>query len=241
MTLEDEAISSLPRQVPILPDTVEGRRCLLMFSGGRDSTLAAVRLGQAGRNLTLVTITSDHLVGIDRVKTRLGELAEQIRQPLRWLNIRQPLDLATDTSFYERTCLPCHHAYVVVSGVVAKSLGIEHLAFGYAAYQSGWPEQSALATARLSEVLSRHGITLELPVYDISTRELAVSELKRFGLSAQSMEQKCLLQVSNVTLDAVRLRAQIDLWEQAINQSMRRLDRIAIEIIEDRMTEPVVQ
>jgi hypothetical protein len=191
--------------------------------------------------LTLVTITSDHLVGIDRVKGRLGELAEQIRQPLRWLNIRQPLHLATDTSFYERTCLPCHHAYVVVSGVVAKSLGIDHLAFGYAAYQSGWPEQSTLATARLSEVLLRHGITLELPVYDISTREMALSELRKFGLSTQSMEQKCLLQVSNVTLDAVRLRAQIDLWEQAIDLSMRRLDQIAVDIIEDRTIAAVAQ
>ena len=37
---------------------------LIMFSGGRDSTLAVVRLHLAGTPMTMVTVTSDHLVGI---------------------------------------------------------------------------------------------------------------------------------------------------------------------------------
>jgi len=49
-----------------------------------------------------------------------------------WLRARQPTELQTDTSFYEQTCLPCHHAYVVVSGVLARRLGAHRLAFGYA-------------------------------------------------------------------------------------------------------------
>jgi PP-loop superfamily ATP-utilizing enzyme len=52
--------------------------CLLMFSGGRDSTLAAVRMTRRGSPLILVTVSSSHLVGIDRVRRRLGELARII-------------------------------------------------------------------------------------------------------------------------------------------------------------------
>lgn len=211
--------------------------CLLMFSGGRDSSLAAARLGQKDRTMVLATITSGHLIGIHRVRERLTEMARVMRRPIRWLNVRQPQDLATDTSFYERTCLPCHHAYVVVSGVLAKSLGISNLAFGYVGYQSGWPEQTSLATSRLREVLRRHGIMLELPVYDVTSRAMVMAELEYYGISTHSMEQKCLLQVTNVTLDEERLSAQIDLWEQAIDVSMRMLDQIKIEIMDDRLIE----
>ncbi|HVB80636.1 MAG TPA: hypothetical protein VNE82_11915, partial [Candidatus Binataceae bacterium] len=42
-----------------LPQTE--RACVLMFSGGRDSTLAALRLSKESTSLTLVTVTSDHL------------------------------------------------------------------------------------------------------------------------------------------------------------------------------------
>ena len=106
---------------------------MLMFSGGRDSTLAALRLGElTDRPLTLVTITSSHLVGIDRVRRRLGELARLLPQESRWLNIRQPTELLTDTSFYDQTCLPCHHAYVVASAAISKSLALGTVALGYA-------------------------------------------------------------------------------------------------------------
>jgi predicted subunit of tRNA(5-methylaminomethyl-2-thiouridylate) methyltransferase len=73
--------------------------CVLMFSGGRDSSIAAVRLARAGRAPALVTISSDHLLGIGNVKRRLAELAVHLPAPTRWLRIKQPLHLATDTSF----------------------------------------------------------------------------------------------------------------------------------------------
>ena len=219
--------------VPSSRETLRGvtEPSLVMFSGGRDSTLAALRLHRAGAPITMVTVTSTHLVGIESVRKRLIELSHHLPADTRWLQIRQPQELRTDTSFYEQTCLPCHHAYVVASGVLAGLLGARRLAFGYAGYQMDWPEQTPLAVARLADVLARYDIKLELPVYDIASRAAAIAELERFGLSPSSLEQKCLRQVTNVALPEARLREQIDLWEAAIDRSMQALDTIEVEVI----------
>jgi hypothetical protein len=204
---------------------------VVMFSGGRDSTLAAMRLHLLGVPVTLVTVTSAHLVGIESVRRRLTELLQHLPGDTRWLLVQQPEELRTDTSFYEQTCLPCHHAYVVASAALAGWLGARRLAFGYAGYQMDWPEQTPLAVARLADVLARYDIKLELPVYDITSRAAVVAELEGFGLSPDSLEQKCLRQVTNVALPEARLRQQIELWEAAIDRSMQALDVIQVEVI----------
>jgi hypothetical protein len=229
-----QSIQSLnPPDVGTVPHAAE--MSLVMFSGGRDSTLAAMRLHASGAPVTLVTVTSTHLVGIESVHRRLIELSRHLSANTRWLQIRQPEKLRTDTSFYEQTCLPCHHAYVVASGVLASSFGARRLAFGYVGYQMHWPEQTPLAVERLGAVLARYDIKLELPVYDIASRAAAVAELERFGLSPSSLEQKCLRQITNVALSDIKLRQQIDLWEAAINQSMQTLDMIRVEVIAESM------
>jgi hypothetical protein len=205
-----------------------------MFSGGRDSTLAALRMATDGAPMALVTVTSGHLVGIERVKTRLRELAPLLPPETSWLQVRQPTELRTDTSFYETTCLPCHHAYVVVSGAVARLFGATRLAFGYVTYQQGWPEQTPLAINRLRNVLAYHEITLELPVYDVPAKEHIIAELAAYGLSTFALEQKCLQQIKNVELSEERLEQQVKLWEQAIDQSMCKLDEISIDVMEER-------
>jgi hypothetical protein len=80
-----------------------GGHRLLMSSGGRDSTLAAVRMARDALPLALVTVSSSHLFGIERVKARLGELAGCLDDITPWLHVRQPIDLRTDTSFYGGT------------------------------------------------------------------------------------------------------------------------------------------
>src|SRR5205807_6393519 len=119
-------------------------RCVLMFSGGRDSTLGALRLSDADKEIVLVTVTSSHLVGIDHVRQRLKEISPHLPPRTPWVHVRQPAELRTDTSFYERTCLPCHHAYVVSAVGCAKHLGATDMAFGYTQYQSNWPEQTPI-------------------------------------------------------------------------------------------------
>ncbi|WP_448536827.1 hypothetical protein [Sphingobium yanoikuyae] len=184
---------------------------------------------------TLVTITSDHLRGIDSVKRRIDELAPLLAHGTRWLQIEQPHDLRTDTSFYAQTCLPCHHAYVVVAASVARSLGAKTLALGYTAYQSDWPEQTPLAIASLKAVLADHGVRLLLPVSDITSRDAAERELEANGLSRIALEQKCSRQITNVKLEDSQLRLQVALWEAAIRASFQEIDMIATSIIKENV------
>lgn len=216
----------------LVPANLSRGGCLLMFSGGRDSTLGAVRLHRAGWPLVLVTISSSHLVGMGSVRRRLSELVGVLPPGTPWMNLKQPDELLTDTSFYRRTCLPCHHAYVVASASVAMLSGIRNLAFGYAGYQSSWPEQTPLATERLAVVLARHGISLNLPVYGLKSREEAMHELDSIGLSPESLEQKCLQQINNVSLPIEQLTQQVGLWEAAIETSLVSLAGIEIEVLD---------
>lgn len=208
------------------------RPCILMFSGGRDSSLAAVRLRQRGLGLTLVTVSSSHLNGIDSVRRRLRELSKILPPDTQWVRINQPEDLRTEMSFYAKTCLPCHHAYVVVAVAVALAVRADALAFGYASYQSSWPEQTPFAIKRLEAVLERYGVRLLLPVYDVCSRDEAIRQLAALGLSDASLEQKCVRQLENVELSNEQLVAQVSFWESAIEASVSKLSLIEVNTIE---------
>ena len=203
-----------------------------MFSGGRDSTIAAVRLADAGEGLVLVTVSSGHLIGIDRVRSRVLELRAVLPPDTRWVTVRQPRDLRTDTAFYKRTCLPCHHAYVVIAAAFARMTASPKVAFGYVSYQNSWPEQTALAVTRLRAVLDHFRLGLVLPAYDLASRDQAIAELIARGLNGNALEQKCLRQVSNVALGQLVLESQIERWATALEASLASLEAIELTIMD---------
>jgi hypothetical protein len=208
--------------------------CVLMFSGGRDSTLAAVRLQQDGFSPILATVTSDHLTGIELVHQRLRELAHILPHATPWIHVRQPSDLLGQLKFASRTCLPCQHSYVIVAASIAMHYKAKHIAMGYAMYQGGWPEQTPAATALLKAVLSDFGISLVLPCYDLDKKETAINLLGSHALANESLEQKCLRQVTNEELDADSLGKELETWEAALRQTMENISSIKLELIEQQ-------
>jgi hypothetical protein len=206
---------------------------VLMFSGGRDSTLAAIRLHNEGWPVTLVTVTSDHLNGIENVEARLRELRSFLPPTTKWIRARQPSELSLPSGFHRQTCLPCHYAYVSIAGAVLATVPSKNIAFGYVGYQRAWPEQTPLAIERLTKVLDRHGIGLLLPVQSLASRDDAIAELRQYGLSTESLEQKCSRQVSNIQLHAAQLEQQIDLWEMAIESALAQSANFQLEVIRE--------
>jgi hypothetical protein len=196
--------------------------CILMFSGGRDSTLAAVRLGRLFSPVVLVTVTSGHLIGIEKVRQRLGELRRHLLHEAEWIHVKQPPNLLPET-LSTVTCLPCHRAYIAVGVNLARQLAIPNLAFGYAKYQSTWPEQTSAATQRLERLLNDIGIRLLLPVYDICAKEQAIADLVELKMSPAALEQKCLQQQSHMVLSETALAREIDQWEQSTREELRRI------------------
>jgi hypothetical protein len=211
----------------------EEERVILMFSGGRDSTLAAVRLHEQNTGITLVTVTSDHLVGIDRVQTRLRELRSIIPPSTKWIHVRQPRQETGPANFNSKTCLPCHKEYVSIAGAILAQNPSRAIAFGYVSYQQQWPEQTPLAIASLKRVLRKHQIELLLPVYSLKTRGDAVLELTRHGLSAEALEQKCLRQVNNIQLDTDQLHDQVGIWENAIDFALSTNPPMKLDVIRE--------
>ena len=204
--------------------------CVLMFSGGRDSTLAAIKLHEINVRPVLVTVTSSHLFGYRAVEARLKELKAILPNETIHIEVVQPRDLRTNQEFYHRTCLPCQHAYVVVAAIIAKYRGINKVALGYAAYQGDWPEQTTLATSSLKRVLAEFDLELLLPAYDFRNKDEVKTLLQGYSLSTEALEQKCSRQVNNVVLDSKHLAQQIEGWEGAIRQSLTQLSEITLEM-----------
>lgn len=201
-----------------------------MFSGGRDSTVAAARLAESFSRLTLLTICSGHLVGIEQVHRRIEALSPLLTKETEWYKIVQP-KLPVTEMLSGRTCLPCQRAYVITGAIIAQRSGAEHLAMGYSGYQNTWPEQTPYAVARLTKLLESFGITLILPVYDITSKGAVMEELSGLGLSNESQEQKCLRQHLHMELEEEALREEIDRWIEGIGESLRRKDEIEMTIL----------
>ena len=189
--------------------------CVLLFSGGRDSTIAAIRLANSYQ-LTLVTVCSGHLSGIEQVEKRLSELSRHLPADTEWLLIDQKTEITESSGLQPYTCLPCQLAYVVTGIKVAKLLGSKTVALGYTAYQSTWPEQTDTAVTALRSTLAGIGIDLILPVQDLQAKEEVIQELNRIGLDSASLEQKCARQKFHVELDAAALQREVGLWVTGI-------------------------
>jgi len=206
--------------------------CILMFSGGRDSTIAAVRLGERFQNLILATVTSEHLVGHEKVHARLRELRPHVPLNTTFIRMAQPDTISADM-LSEATCLPCHRAYVAVGTTLAQRRGISNLAFGYVAYQNGWPEQTPYATSRLRELLRSVGISLHLPVEDLVSKEHAIAELVALRMSPDALEQKCLKQEFNSELPAESLKKEIDKWEQSTRNQLASSQQLTLTVLSE--------
>jgi hypothetical protein len=142
----------------------------------------------------------------------------------------QPTGMPGDQLFRAPTCLPCHRSYTAIGAVLAERFKADSLAFGYTSYQSTWAEQTLYAIDRLKHILSSRGIHLILPVYDIASKDDAIAKLEEYQLSSVALEQKCIQQQFNITLDQDRLKEEIELWDSALIKTLSILDEIQIEI-----------
>jgi hypothetical protein len=186
--------------------------CVLLFSGGRDSSIAAIRLSHQFSRLILMTVTTAHLDGIDAVHRRLLELKQLLPDKAEWAHAISANDTMVRIGAVE-SCLPCHQQYLTIAVSLAVQQGIRNIALGYAGYQSEWLEQTPLAIERLRSVLGELGFKLLLPSADIRSKDEAKEILRAAGLSDLALEQKCLKQQFNDTdLTAKQVAAEIDAW-----------------------------
>lgn len=209
--------------------------CVHMFSGGRDSTLAAIRLARRWEKLVLVTVTTGNLRGIEQVKQRLIELKAHLPSKTEWLNIALPNMFGSYKRSIVATCLSCHHVYLVTGAIIAEKYGSNDLALGYTAYQSTWTEQTPYAIESLRTILHSINLNLNLPVADITSKEQAMAELSANNLSEFSLEQKCIKQVNDANLPFDLLRQEVDRWGKELREALANRQKIHLEIIDKQI------
>ena len=114
---------------------------------------------------------------------------------------------------------------------MARQESISNLAFGYAGYQSAWPEQTAHATDLLKKLLGSAGIQLHLPVYELVTKQQAISQLEALKLKPEALEQKCLKQQTNIELAPQVLLKELDRWEKSTRAELAKPTSQVLNIV----------
>ena len=200
---------------------VTEQSCILLFSGGRDSTIAAVRLSKEFSNPVLLTVTTSHLEGIELVRRRLKQMKHLLPAEAEWVHAVVPPSSFVEIGRPVESCLPCHRTYVSLAASLASSRGVRNIALGYTGYQSAWLEQSPAAIGRLGSVLAEFGFRLLLPVAGILSKDDAKSILREHGLTDEALEQKCLKQQFNDTdLTPDQIQVEIENWAEELRRSL---------------------
>jgi len=182
-----------------MPDYGDMTRVAVLFSGGRDSTLAALRTWRAGRLMDLLMFESGLGVGSDLRDYRIRELKRA------WGGESFNARLIRTHGLVRRVCfvdlvedIERDRRQLILLGEFLSLLGsaihycrrhtIQTLVFGAVQYQDYLPEQQSQALVRFAQFAERYGINLETPVSS-AVSELSVKlELAEAGLLPKSLE-----------------------------------------------------
>jgi len=166
-------------------------------------------------------------------KERLSELREHLPADTEWVHAVTKLNSLGVESTEIESCLPCHSVYFLTALHIANERGIDHIAAGYAGYQSAWLEQTPDALDRVTKVMASVGKTFLVPVKDVPSKDDAKSILRSYNVSDVALEQKCLKQQFNAK------EIQADIASKEIDKWGRNLERVlalsnALDFVEIR-------
>ena len=181
--------------------------CLLLYSGGKDSTLAAIRLHNDGYNVHFLHFNNGHMRDQDKPYLTFKEIFNQnpnyyFDYELSDVDIKKlfeeyfasfPSNLIDDHELLsEIRCLSCRMAMYTKAIQIAKERGYKYLAEGARISQKFMLEQLPL-TNRLQELAKSYGIELLLPVLYVDDDQKEIEELLASGHSSKTWESKCLI------------------------------------------------
>jgi 7-cyano-7-deazaguanine synthase in queuosine biosynthesis len=189
-----------------------GKKALLMLSGGRDSFLSACKLLQEGYQVLLVTYNNGHISQIGNVKIvadRLKQIwgSERIRhvgihtiaqdiRPLLYKTLYyEPLELCQEYPnilISQVNCLACHTTMYFHSIAYCIAHEIETIAEGAREEQDFFIELPEMKE-RYEKLCQKYNKELRLPVYDLKSDMQRKNELARWGMSPKSYESQCWL------------------------------------------------
>lgn len=193
------------RQKPISPNDV-----LLLYSGGKDSTLSAIRLYNAGYNIHFIHFDNGNMRDNDKPYLTFKKIFQDkdgfsFDYELSSVDIKNIFDeyfskwsKEIDSSLEDATltseirCLSCRLAMYTKALQIAKEKGFKYIAEGARISQKFMLEQPSIIN-RLKELSASFGIKLLLPVLYLEDDKLEIAELIQQGYSSKTWESKCLI------------------------------------------------
>lgn len=172
---------------------------IVLFSGGRDSTLAAVRTILRGEVPILCLFDSG--LGVQRglVSKRLQELRTSVGAH-RFEVAKIPvfglvrtialLPLVDDILHDQVNLIPLAESLAMHAAavVLAKKVNAERIVNGFSGYQSHLPEQGPDAVQRIADFIAEYDIQLDTPLRNVKSVQEVQYELLEYGLSPKSLE-----------------------------------------------------
>lgn len=183
---------------------------LLLYSGGKDSTLAAIRLRNQGYNIHFIHFDNGAMKDTDKpyltfknsfalisgyhfdYSLHSCDISENfIKLFEKWK--KENGDILKNGSIdSEIRCLCCRMAMYIEALCIAKEKGFKYIAEGARISQKFMLEQEEIIN-RLKDLAKLYGIELLFPVLTLEDDNLEKKELIENGFSSKSWESKCLL------------------------------------------------
>lgn len=186
----------------------ESNDCLLLYSGGKDSTLAAIRLKQMGYNPYFIHFNNGSMRDSDKTYLTFKEIFEpkdgfyfpfeysdvDIEKIFNdyfseWINKDANNELRLTS---EIRCLSCRMAMYTKAFEIAKKNGFKVIAEGARISQKFFIEQEAFVEV-LNKLAEKYGMSIIFPVLYLEDDQELINELLENGLSSKTWESKCLL------------------------------------------------
>ena len=173
---------------------------LVMFTGGRDSTLTASSLMLQGIPVHLFTANSGcslrrEALGlrVQELRARFGDLVQthvvqDISGAFRSIAIES---IEGDILKYEKNLVLLGEKVAIHAHVIDYCLrnGITVVNDGVARYQQEFPEQRSVARQYFQSFIAEYGLEYRSPIYEFATSEHDVKyRLLQLGLSTKSLE-----------------------------------------------------
>lgn len=183
---------------------------LLLYSGGKDSTLAAIRLKNDGYNVHFIHFDNGAMLDTDKPyltfkNTFADHKGYYFDYQNHSVNIERSFKdyfncwkeehgnvLKDETLDSEVRCLSCRLAMYTEAIKYAKEHGFKYIAEGARISQKFMIEQP-LMIEQLQNLATNYGIEVLYPVLDLEDDFLEKEELIENGFSSRSWESKCLL------------------------------------------------
>ncbi|NQT26656.1 DUF523 domain-containing protein [candidate division KSB1 bacterium] len=179
------------------------KKALVLFSGGRDSSVVAGLLAQKNFDLDLLIFDNGASSKIDLIEYRINELKENFPLSKIKVTFENCSSLLKDIALihieddikkygYNLICMGCKLAMLSQAVCYCIDNKINLIATGFVAYENEWPEQMPDVLPLLETMLKKYSIKFINPIYFVESKVEIKKILSKMGLSTNSLEPTCL-------------------------------------------------